>query len=172
MATHSSILAWRTLWSLGCYSPWGHKKSNQQPPSHFWAQPACPDSVSSRRSHQGFSASPLLPWALGASLVVRMVKNLPAMWETWVRSLGREDSPGGRNGNTPVFLSGEAHGQRSLSGYSPWGCKESDTTEGLTLSYLFVPYLCIVVCLPATLAPICWMPGATHKHLHACTDTP
>ena len=28
-----------------------------------------------------------------------MVKNLPAMWETWVRSLGREDSPGGRNGN-------------------------------------------------------------------------
>ena len=99
MATHSSILAWRTLWRLVCYSPWGHKKSNQQPPSHFWAQPACPDSVSSRRSHQGFSASPLLPWGLGASLVVQMVKNLPAMWETWVRSLGREDSPGGRNCN-------------------------------------------------------------------------
>ena len=30
---------------------------------------------------------------------------------------------------TPVFLSGEAHGQRSLAGYSPWGCKESDTTK-------------------------------------------
>ena len=30
---------------------------------------------------------------------------------------------------TPVFLSGEFHGQRSLVGYSPWGCKESDTTE-------------------------------------------
>ena len=29
----------------------------------------------------------------------------------------------------PVFLSGECHGQRSLAGYSPWGCKESDTTE-------------------------------------------
>ena len=29
----------------------------------------------------------------------------------------------------PVFLSGESHGQRSLEGYSPWGCKESDTTE-------------------------------------------
>ena len=41
---------------------------------------------------------------------------------------------------TPVFLSGEAHGQRSLSGYSPWRYKESDTTEGLTLSYFFVPY--------------------------------
>ena len=30
---------------------------------------------------------------------------------------------------TPVFLPGESHGQRSLVGYSPWGCKESDTTE-------------------------------------------
>ena len=30
---------------------------------------------------------------------------------------------------TPVFLPGESHGLRSLVGYSPWGCKESDTTE-------------------------------------------
>ena len=30
---------------------------------------------------------------------------------------------------TPVFLPGESHGQRSLVGYSPWGCKESDITE-------------------------------------------
>jgi len=30
---------------------------------------------------------------------------------------------------TPVFLSGESHGQRSLEGYSPCGCKESDTTK-------------------------------------------
>ena len=36
---------------------------------------------------------------------------------------------------TPVLLdSGESHGQRSLVGYSPWGRKEWDTTEGLTLS--------------------------------------
>ena len=33
---------------------------------------------------------------------------------------------------TPVFVPGESHGQRSLVGYSPWGCKESDTTEQLT----------------------------------------
>ena len=32
---------------------------------------------------------------------------------------------------TPVFLSEESHGQRSLVGCSPWGCKESDTTERL-----------------------------------------
>ena len=36
--------------------------------------------------------------------------------------------------STPVFWPGEAHGQRSLVGYSSWGCKESDTTEQLTLS--------------------------------------
>ena len=30
---------------------------------------------------------------------------------------------------TPVFLPGKFHGQTSLVGYSPWGCKESDTTE-------------------------------------------
>ena len=30
---------------------------------------------------------------------------------------------------TPVFLPGESHEQRSLAGYSPWGCKESDMTE-------------------------------------------
>ena len=38
---------------------------------------------------------------------------------------------------TAVFLPGEFHRQRSLVGYSPWGHKESDTTEQLTLS-LFI----------------------------------
>ena len=32
---------------------------------------------------------------------------------------------------TPVLLPGKSHGQRSLEGYSPWGHKESDTTERL-----------------------------------------
>ena len=31
---------------------------------------------------------------------------------------------------TPVFLPGKFYGKRRLTGYSPWGCKESDTTEG------------------------------------------
>ena len=34
---------------------------------------------------------------------------------------------------TPVSLPGKFHGQRSLAGYSPWGRKESDTTERLHL---------------------------------------
>ena len=45
---------------------------------------------------------------------------------------GSGRSPGEVNGNpTPVFLPGESHGQKSLVGYSPWGRKESDTTERL-----------------------------------------
>ena len=35
---------------------------------------------------------------------------------------------------TPAFLPGESHGQRSLVGYSPWGHKELDTTEQLTVN--------------------------------------
>ena len=35
---------------------------------------------------------------------------------------------------TEVFLPEKSHEQRGLAGYSPWGCKESDTTEGLSLS--------------------------------------
>ena len=35
---------------------------------------------------------------------------------------------------TPVFLPGESHAQRSLAGYSPWGRKDSGTTERPTLS--------------------------------------
>ena len=54
--------------------------------------------------------------------MAQKVKSLPAVPETWVQFLGWEDP-------TPVFLLGESHGWRSLAGYSPWGCKESDTTE-------------------------------------------
>ena len=63
-----------------------------------------------------------------ASLVAQTVKNWPTMRETWVRSLGGEDPPVG-NGNPLIFLPGKFHGQRSLVAYSPWGRKESDTTE-------------------------------------------
>ena len=44
-----------------------------------------------------------------ASLVAQLVKNLPAMWETWARSLGWED-PLEKEKATPVFWPGEFHG--------------------------------------------------------------
>ena len=41
-------------------------------------------------------------------------------------------------GTHPVFLPGESHGQRSLAGYSPWGCRESALSllQSLTISFL------------------------------------
>ena len=51
------------------------------------------------------------------------------MQETRVRSLGWKIPWRRKWQPTPVFLPGEAHGQRSLAGYSPQGHKESDTTE-------------------------------------------
>ena len=72
-----------------------------------------------------------------------MVKNLPTMQETRVRSLGREYLLDKGRLPTPVLFSGESHGWRSLAGiprllgFNPWwsnpldsrGLKESDITE-------------------------------------------
>ena len=40
----------------------------------------------------------------------------------------------------PVFLPGESRGQRSLAGYSPWGCKELDMTEVLKHAFSIYTY--------------------------------
>ena len=64
-----------------------------------------------------------------ASLVAQMVRNLPAVQETRVQSLGREDPLEKGNGNPLQYSCQECQGQRSPAGYSPWGHKESDTTE-------------------------------------------
>ena len=67
----------------------------------------------------------------GTSLVVQMVKHLSIMRETWIWYLGREDPLEKEMQPTPVLLPGKPHGRRSLVGYSPWGHKQSDTTERL-----------------------------------------
>ena len=66
-----------------------------------------------------------------ASLVAQTVKRLPAKWETRVRFLGWEYPWRRKWQSTPALLPGKSHGWRSLIGYSPWGRKESDTTERL-----------------------------------------
>jgi len=72
---------------------------------------------------------------IGASLVAQLLRNLPAMQETWVRSLGWEDPLEKGMMPTPVLLPGASHGQRTLAGYSSWGLKELDITESLSLSF-------------------------------------
>ena len=81
----------------------------------------------SGRSAEGIGYPLQNSWA---SLVAQLVKNLPAMQETWVRSLGWEDP----------LAKGKATHSSILPWripwiiYSPWGRKESDTTEKLSLS--------------------------------------
>ena len=54
---------------------------------------------------------------------------------------------------TPVFLPGESHGQRSLAGYSPRGCKESDMTEH---PHTHCPHVCRPIYLSAYMCV--WFP--------------
>ena len=73
------------------------------------------------------AASNLLDFPIGFVATCGLVKkHLLAMQETWVWSL--------EEGNGNPLQYSEFHGQRSLAGYSSWGCKESDTTEPLTPS--------------------------------------
>ena len=62
-----------------------------------------------------------------ASLVAQTVKNVPAVQETWIQSLHRED-PLENSLPTTVILPGEFHGQ-PMAGYSAQDHEESDTPE-------------------------------------------
>ena len=63
-----------------------------------------------------------------------MVKNLPAMQETQVQSLGQEDPLQKGMATHSSIFAWRFHGQ-SLSAYSPWGLKELEMTEQLTLHF-------------------------------------
>ena len=58
-----------------------------------------------------------------------MVKKSPANAGDAGLNPGSEGFSGEEMQPTSVFLPGKSHGQRSLAGYSPWDCKESDMTE-------------------------------------------
>ena len=58
-----------------------------------------------------------------ASLVAQLVKNPPAVWETWIQSLGWEDP----------LEKGKVTHSSILAWRIPWGHKESDTAEQISL---------------------------------------
>ena len=72
-------------------------------------------------------------------MVAQMVKNLPVMQETWVQFLGQEDPLEKGLATNSRSLPREFNGKCSLLGYSPWGCKESDKTERITLTFHYLP---------------------------------
>ena len=91
-----------------------------------------PGIVAQERQRKG---SPAWPPGLGSQLLLPLLSGKePARqcrrheeleFDPWVRKIPwrMAQQP------TPVFLPGKSHEQRSLVGYSPWGCKESGTTE-------------------------------------------
>ena len=64
--------------------------------------------------------------------MVQTIKNLPAMWETWVNPWAGKIPWRWARQPTPGFLPGEAPWKRSLADYSSWGLKESDASERLS----------------------------------------
>ena len=73
----------------------------------------------------------MIVWCYGLPWWLRPVKNLPAMQETRLQSLGQEDTLEKGMATHSRFLPGESHGQRSPGGCTLWSCKELDTNEQL-----------------------------------------
>ena len=67
-----------------------------------------------------------------ASLVAQLVKNLPAMWETWVQTLGWEDPLEKGKAVHSSILAWRIPWTEEPGGLHPWGRKESDMAEQLT----------------------------------------
>ena len=156
MAPHSSILAWRIPWTEepGEIQPIGsqrvghdwhnwactHKwvpiwKQNQSPTSYH---PRSIRHISVKSKTIKFFYSIIyekeLPWWLRWWSVCLQYRR--PRFDPWIGKISwrRKWQP------TPVFLPGESQGRRSLVGYSPWGRKESDTTERLHFtSYMRKP---------------------------------
>ena len=67
----------------------------------------------------------------------QLVKNLPAIWETWVRSLGREDLLEKEMATHSSILAWRIPWMEELGGLQSTGCKELDTTEQLHFHFTF-----------------------------------
>ena len=122
----------------------------------YWVYPGnivrgFPGSSTGKESACNGGDPALIP-GLGRSSEERMGYPLQYSWASLVAQLVKESAFSvGRSGfnswvgklpwrriwqSTPALLPGKSHGQRSLIGYSPWGRKESDTTEQLHFHFL------------------------------------
>ena len=124
---------WRSL--VGC-SPWGCEESDMTEQLHFHFSLSCIGEGNGNplqwscleNPRDGITQSQTrLKWfssSRGLNSEESSCQNRTWRFNYWVRKItwGRKCQP------TPVFLSEKSHGQRSLAGCSPWGCKESDMT--------------------------------------------
>ena len=115
MVTHSSILVWEILQTE---EHGGLQSIGLQKVEHDWSNFVCLH-AKINMSFPGGSDGKEFTCNAGDLGLDSWVRKTP-WWREWLP--------------TSLFLPGEFHGKRSLAGYSPWGCKEWDTTEWLTLS--------------------------------------
>ena len=111
---------------------------------------------SGRSTEEGIGYSLQYSWV---SLVTQLVKNLPAMQETWVRSLSQED---------PLEKGKATHSSilawRIPWTYSPWSHRESDTTERFSLSFItIIGALLNVGVNKRTPQPTCEVPDTSYN---------
>ena len=122
------------LENLACCSPWGHKESDMSE----WL-----NNNNNKPIYIGFP---------GGSDGKEFACNAGDM--DLIPGSGK--SPGEGGNPLPVFLSRESHGQRSLAGYSPWCCQESNMTEWLTLPYMYVcMYITVSYAVLSIVAQLC-----------------
>ena len=149
-----------SLWPHGLYSPWNSLGQNTGVGSLSLLQGSSQPSDGTQVSH--IAGGLFTGWAtrvmileysqikvlmssffhvninLQASQVAWVVKNPPVnagdVRDPWMGKIScrRTWQP------TPVFLPGESRGQRSLAGYSPWGRKESDTTQVTYMQHNYI----------------------------------
>ena len=105
---HSSVLAWRIPGTAG---PGGLPSTESHRVGHDWR-----DLAAAAEEPDGAS---------GKEPTCQCRRHKRCVFNPWVGKIPwrRKWQP------TPVYVLGESHGQRSLMGYSPWGCKESNMTE-------------------------------------------
>ena len=165
MPTHSSILAWRIP---GTEEPSGLLSVGSHRVGHDWSDLAAVATAAACEYWKSFQVIPMyLPtksenkiWpeccvcgqrfatyydGQRAFLVAQMVKNLPAMQETWVQSLGWEDSLEKEMATHSSILALKIPWTEELgAGYCPWGCKELGMTEWLHFHFCSGEYFFIL----------------------------
>ena len=108
MATHSSILAWRTPWTE---EPGGLPSVGSQSQTQL--------KQLSMHARTTLDMNKLPRWLSGKETACQCNRRRRFRFDPWVGKIlwSRKWKP------TPVFLPGKFHGQRSLEGYSPWAAK-------------------------------------------------
>ena len=149
MVTHFNNLAWKIPWTK---EPGGLQSMGLQRAQHNWSILAHVPYLISLLVEQGFPSC-----ARGKEPAFQWRRCRRPRFDPWIGKIlwRREWQP------TPIFLPGKSHGQRSLAGYSPWGCKESDTIGQLTHTHTHLVNNCLLIDMTRF-----WSPSRVQMHIN------